>query len=40
MIEKPPKFQNDEIGKLMFEKSQNEALSSLIDKINDIVNFI
>ena len=35
MIEKPPKFQNDEIGKLMFDKSQNEALSSLIDKIND-----
>ena len=35
MIEKPPTFQNDEIGKLMFDKSQNEALSLLIDRIND-----
>ena len=35
MIEKPPTIKSDELGKLMLDKSQNEALSSLIDKIND-----
>ena len=35
MIEKPPTFKSDELGKLMLDKTQNEALSSLVDKIND-----
>ncbi len=36
MIERPPKFQDDnEMARLMLEKSQNEALNSLVDKIND-----
>lgn len=35
MIERPPKFKNDEIARLMFDKSQSEALNSLVDKIND-----
>lgn len=35
MIEKPPKYQTDELGKLMFDKPGDESLSSLINKIND-----
>ena len=35
MIERPPTYQNDELGRLMFDKPTNEALSSMIDKIND-----
>ena len=35
MIERPPKFSNDEIARLMFDKSQSESLNSLVDKIND-----
>lgn len=35
MIEKPPKYQTDELGKLMFDKPQDEALISLINKINE-----
>ena len=35
MIEKPPKFQNEEIERLMLDKSQSDAMSSLIDNIND-----
>ena len=35
MIERPPKFANDEIARLMFDKSQSESLNSLVDKIND-----
>ena len=35
MIERPPKFSNDEIARLMFDKSQSESLNLLVDKIND-----
>ena len=35
MIEKPPKYQTDELGKLMFDKPGDESLISLINKIND-----
>lgn len=35
MIEKPPKYQTDELGKLMFDKPSDEVLISLINKIND-----
>ena len=35
MIERPPKFENDEIARFMFDKSQSESLNSLVDKIND-----
>ena len=35
MIEKPPKYQTDELGKFMFDKHSDEALISLINKIND-----
>lgn len=35
MIEKPPTYKIDGIAKWCFDKSQSEALSSLIDEIND-----
>lgn len=34
MIEKPPKYQIDELGKLMFDNPNDEALILLINKIN------
>ena len=34
MIEKPPKYQIDELGKLMIDNPNDEALISLINKIN------
>ena len=35
MIESPPNYNGDQLAKLMLDKTRNDALSSLIGKIND-----